>query len=264
MVASTAAYFARCLDCRNSPSSFFCILCCTAFCSCSKSDLGTEAQPLRLRTAAVSGDLKPEAREVDLGLLGPDAIPRHTYSVVNTSSSSFKIRSVKKSCSCQSVDATAGTQVASGATLKVNYELPKGNGGELSGDVVLLTDSAQHDLSQIKLALTATVPKVIWATPEALIFSDRSDRSNPQQLKVESDIDGLFESPLDITTERGLVNVHVLERAKRHLILNVALNRDIQPGDSFDMISVYCGDVRRTSSRIRVRYLHNVETKSTL
>jgi hypothetical protein len=201
----------------------------------------------------VMKDISSDQRDVDLGELAHGSIPEHTFIVPNTTDRDFRITKIQKSCGCETAKITEGQVVRSGDVLAIPYILPTQGGGQKSGRLVVETDSSEASFRQLSFTLSATLPRVIWASPEALTFSSSASDHSTQELRIESDIPGLFEKAVEINTCRDLVDIKVKERNHKLIILQITLRPDAPIGDSHDLIRLSMNDPRCSGYIVRVR-----------
>jgi hypothetical protein len=175
----------------------------------------------------------------------------HTFSVRNVGAKEFTVRSVKKSCSCESIDVAAGAVIPAGGVLEVTYALSKYGFGERNGKVVIQTDSETPALQTIELTLHAEVQPKLWATPAEIELSDTS--GGEQILRIESIVPGLLDRFRDATTNRGNVLVTVDERSPTALALRAALAPDAPWGTFYDLIYLSFASREHPSLNVRVK-----------
>ena len=213
-------------------------------------------QPSEDRSASSAEAPKPFDRDVDLGVLSANTIPQHVFLVKNTTPNPFTIVEIKKSCGCNTVGVKNGHVVQAGEILKVSYQLPSNANGPVSEALLLKTDSKDKQFSLLTFSLKAVLPTVISATPDALLFDQAHGPA--KQVRVQSDIKGMFDNTLKISTIRGLVDIEVLERTGSELLLNVSLRQDPPDGDAHDVIKVLVDASPKSYVRIKVRSNSNL------
>lgn len=188
----------------------------------------------------------PSERSVDLGNLGSDGVPTHTFRVANTLARSIRITAVEKSCGCQTVGVREGDMIPAGGSLDVSYTLPADRPGPVGGLLTLRTDAGTDDLAAITLSLTATLPRRVWSEPGTL----RLPRDAEASLTVRSDLPGLLETYRDCGTVRGHVVVDGVERVAgadgtiESLRLTVRLASSTPSGLVSDYLTVRFDDPR--------------------
>lgn len=137
--------------------------------------------------------------------------------------------------------------------LSIPYAISSHGGGQKTGRLVLETDSTNESFKQLTFSLSAELPRVIWASPEALFFKKPHSDLATQDLRIESDIQGLFDSATKIQTSRDLVTVRVKERGPSFIILQVTLRPDAPTGDAHDLIRLTIDDSRCSGLSVRIR-----------
>lgn len=205
------------------------------------------------RQLPVVKTISSDQRDVALGELPHGSVPEHTFVVQNTTGRDFTITGIRKSCGCETAKVTEGLVVKSGDTLAIPYILSIHGGGQKSGRLVVETDSSEESFKQLSFTLTARLPRVIWASPEALFFGASPSGRSTQELRVESDIPGLFEKALEIKTSRDLVDIKVKERNHKYIVLQITLRAGAPIGDSHDLIRLSINDPRCSGYSVRVR-----------
>jgi len=185
-------------------------------------------------------------RSVDLGKLGADSLPAHTFHIANTMARAIRVTAVEKSCSCQEVGVREGDTIPAGGVLEISYALPADRSGPVGGLLTLRTDAESPELATIRLSLSATLPRRVWAEPSTL----RLARGESASLTIRSDVPGILESYRDCSTVRGHVEVDALEvvpgadGAVESLRLSVRLSPAAPAGLVSDYLSLRFDDSR--------------------
>ena len=194
-------------------------------------------------------------RSVDLGKLGPDSLPTHTFQITNTTARPIRLTAVEKSCSCQEVGVREGDTIPAGGVLEISFALPNDRSGPLGGLLTLRTDAESPDLATIRLSLSATLPRRVWTEPSTL----RLTRGETAALMIRSDVPGILETYRDHGTVRGHVQVEGVERvpgadgAVESLRLSVRLSPAAPPGLVSDYLSVRFEDPRASQIDVLVQ-----------
>jgi hypothetical protein len=194
-------------------------------------------------------------RSVDLGKLGPDSLPTHTFQIVNTSARPIRITAVEKSCSCQEVGVREGDAIPAGGVLESSFALPNDRSGPVGGLLTLRTDAESPELATIRLSLSATLPRRVWTEPSTL----RLARGESASLMIRSDVPGILETYRDHGAVRGHVEVEAMERvpgddgAIESLRLSVRLSPAAPAGLVSDYLSVRFEDPRASQIDVLVQ-----------
>lgn len=194
-------------------------------------------------------------RSVDLGKLGPDSLPTHTFQITNTTSRPIRITAVEKSCSCQEVGVREGDTIPAGGVLEISFALPNDRSGPVGGLLTLRTDAESPKLATIRLSLSATLPRRVWTEPSTL----RLARGESASLMIRSDIPGILGTYRDCSTVRGHVEVEAVERvpgadgAIESLRLAVRLSPAAPAGLVSDYLSVRFEDPRASQIDVLVQ-----------
>jgi len=185
-------------------------------------------------------------RSVDLGKLGAESLPTHTFHITNASARAIRVTAVEKSCSCQEVGVREGDAIPAGGVLDISYSLPADRAGPVGGLLTLRTDAESPELATIRLSLSATLPRRVWSEPSAL----RLSRGESASLTIRSDVPGILETYRDCSTVRGHVEVEAVERvpgadgAVESLRLSVRLSPVAPAGLVSDYLSLRFDDSR--------------------
>ena len=194
-------------------------------------------------------------RSVDLGKLGPDSLPTHTFQITNTTSRPIRVATVEKSCSCQEVGVREGDTIPAGGVLEISFALPNDRSGPVGGLLTLRTDADSPELATIRLSLSATLPRRVWTEPSTL----RLARGESASLMIRSDIPGILETYRDHGTVRGHVEVDAVERvpgadgAIESLRLAVRLSPAAPAGLVSDYLSLHFDDSRASQIDVLVQ-----------
>jgi hypothetical protein len=194
-------------------------------------------------------------RSVDLGKLGPDSLPTHTFQITNTTARPIRITAVEKSCSCQEVGVREGDAIPAGGVLEISFALPNDRSGLVGGLLTLRTDAESPKLATIRLSLSATLPRRVWTEPSTL----RLARGESASLMIRSDLPGILETYRDHGTVRGHVEVEAMERvpgadgAVESLRLSVRLSPAAPAGLVSDYLSVRFDDSRTSQIDVLVQ-----------
>jgi len=194
-------------------------------------------------------------RSVDLGKLGADSLPTHTFHIANTMARPIRVTAVEKSCSCQEVSVREGDTIPAGGVLEISYALPADRSGPVGGLLTLRTDAESPELATIRLSLSATLPRRVWAEPSTL----RLARGESASLMIRSDVPGILETYRDHGTVRGHVEVEAMERvpgadgAVESLRLSVRLSPAAPAGLVSDYLAVRFEDPRASQIDVLVQ-----------
>jgi len=194
-------------------------------------------------------------RSVDLGKLGPDSLPTHTFQIVNTTPRAIRVTAVEKSCSCQEVGVREGDTIPAGGVLEISYALPNDRSGPVGGLLTLRTDAESPDLATIRLSLSATLPRRVWTEPSTL----RLARGESASLTIRSDVPGILETYRDHGAVRGHVEVEAMERvpgadgAVESLRLSVRLSPVAPAGLVSDYLAFRFDDSRTSQIDVLVQ-----------
>jgi hypothetical protein len=222
--------------------------------------LGCIPAPASLPLTASSHDDatdKAGVRSVDLGRLGPDDVPAHTFQVRNTTSRSIRITAVEKSCGCQTVGVREGDSIPAGGSLDVSYALPADRPGPVGGQLTIRTDAESADLAAIRFSLSATIPRRVWAEPGTLRLSRGT--GGIAALVIRADLPGMLERYSHVDTVRGHVLIDSIEPAYRsdgtveQLNLAAHLSPACPEGLVSDYLSVHFDDPRTPQIDLLVR-----------
>jgi len=208
------------------------------------------SSPAPFQPAASSSE-----RSVDLGKLGSDRVPTHTFRIANSTARPIRVTAVEKSCSCQQVSVREGDTVPAGGVLEISYALPADRSGPVGGLLTLRTDADSPDLATIRLSLSATLPRRVWTEPSPL----RLSRGEPASLTIRSDVPGILKTYRDCSTVRGHVEVEAVERvpgaygAVESLRLSVRLSPVAPAGLVSDYLSLRFDDSRASQIDVLVQ-----------
>ncbi len=194
-------------------------------------------------------------RSVDLGKLGAESLPTHTFHITNTSARPIRVTAVEKSCSCQEVSVREGDTIPAGGVLDISYSLPDDRAGPVGGLLTLRTDADSPELATIRLSLSATLPRRVWTEPSTL----RLARGESASLTIRSDVPGTLETYRDHGAVRGHVEVEGVERvpgadgAIESLRLSVRLSPAAPAGLVSDYLSLHFDDSRTSQIDVLVQ-----------
>ena len=194
-------------------------------------------------------------RSVDLGKLGLDSLPTHTFQITNTTSRPIRVAAVEKSCSCQEVGVREGDTIPAGGVLDISFALPNDRSGPVGGLLTLRTDADSPEVAMICLSLSATLPRRVWTEPSTL----RLARGESASLMIRSDIPGILGTYRDCSTVRRHVEVEAVERvpgadgAVESLRLSVRLSPAAPAGLVSDYLSVRFEDPRASQIDVLVQ-----------
>ena len=193
-------------------------------------------------------------RSVDLGKLGPESLPTHTFHITNTSARPIRVTVVEKSCSCQEVSVREGDTIPAGGVLDISYSLPDDRAGPVGGLLTLRTDADSPELATIRLSLSATLPRRVWSEPSTL----RLSRGESASLTIRSDVPGILETYRDHGAVRGHAEVEAMERVPgadvvEFLRLSVRLSPAAPAGLVSDYLSLRFDDSRTSQIDILVQ-----------
>ncbi|MEN9667396.1 MAG: hypothetical protein RLZZ326_3759 [Planctomycetota bacterium] len=185
-------------------------------------------------------------RSVDLGKLGAESLPTHTFHIANTTARPIRVTAVEKSCSCQEAGVREGDTIPAGGVLEISFALPNDRSGPVGGLLTLRTDAESPELATIRLSLSATLPRRVWTEPSTL----RLARGESASLTIRSDVPGILETYRDHGAVRGHVQVEAVEQvpgadgAVESLRLSVRLSPAAPAGLVSDYLAVHFDDSR--------------------
>ncbi|MSR27679.1 MAG: DUF1573 domain-containing protein [Planctomycetaceae bacterium] len=194
-------------------------------------------------------------RSVDLGKLGPESLPTHTFHITNTTARPIRVTAVEKSCSCQEASVRDGDAIPAGGILEISFALPNDRSGPVGGLLTLRTDADSPELATIRLSLSATLPRRVWTEPSTL----RLTRGESASLTIRSDVPGILATYRDCGTVRGHVEVEAVERvpgadgAVESLRLAVRLSPAAPAGLVSDYLSIRFDDSRASQIDVLVQ-----------
>jgi len=185
-------------------------------------------------------------RSFDLGKLGAESLPTHTFHITNTSARAIRVTAVEKSCSCQEVGVREGDTIPTGGVLDISYSLPADRAGPVGGLLTLRTDADSPELATIRLSLSATLPRRVWTEPSTL----RLSRGESASLTIRSDVPGILATYRDCGTVRGHVEVEAVERVPGAdgMVESLRLSVHLSPAAPAGLVSDYLA-VRFDDSR---------------
>jgi len=186
-------------------------------------------------------------RSVDLGKLGAESLPTHTFHITNTSARPIRVTAVEKSCSCQEVGVREGDTIPAGGVLDISYSLPADRAGPVGGLLTLRTDADSPELATIRLSLSATLPRRVWTEPSTL----RLSRGESASLTIRSDVPGILATYRDCGTVRGHVEVEAVERVPGAdgMVESLRLSVHLSPAAPAGLVSDYLS-LRFDDSRV--------------
>jgi len=176
-------------------------------------------------------------RSVDLGKLGAESLPTHTFHITNTSARPIRVTAVEKSCSCQEVGVREGDTIPAGGVLDISYSLPADRAGPVGGLLTLRTDADSPELATIGFSLSATLPRRVWSEPSTL----RLARGESASLTIRSDVPGILATYRDCGTVRGHVEVEAVERVPGAdgMVESLRLSVHLSPAAPAGLVSDY-------------------------
>jgi len=186
-------------------------------------------------------------RSVDLGKLGAESLPTHTFHITNTSARAIRVTAVEKSCSCQEVGVREGDTIPTGGVLDISYSLPADRAGPVGGLLTLRTDADSPELATIGFSLSATLPRRVWSEPSTL----RLARGESASLTIRSDVPGILATYRDCGTVRGHVEVEAVERVPGAdgMVESLRLSVHLSPAAPAGLVSDYLS-LRFDDSRV--------------
>jgi len=186
-------------------------------------------------------------RSFDLGKLGAESLPTHTFHITNTSARAIRVTAVEKSCSCQEVGVREGDTIPTGGVLDISYSLPADRAGPVGGLLTLRTDADSPELATIRLSLSATLPRRVWTEPSTL----RLSRGESASLTIRSDVPGILATYRDCGTVRGHVEVEAVERVPGAdgMVESLRLSVHLSPAAPAGLVSDYLS-LRFDDSRV--------------
>jgi hypothetical protein len=194
-----------------------------------------------------------DTRTFDFGKVIEGEDLRHLFVVQNTASAPLTILGVKKSCGCEATNIVEGTIIKAGESLEVSYALSKHGSGQRKGQLILTTDAEDESLRRIELHLHAEIQPKVWTTPAEIELNADDPSSAEQILKVESIVPGFLASFREATTNRGNVQIELIEQSAEALSFRVGLMLDAPWGTFYDLIYLSFDNKEHRSVNVRVK-----------
>ncbi len=147
------------------------------------------AKPVTPGSASGSEGGTPASQFVNLGTVQAGTVLKHTFQVVNTSKSPFRIKDLEKSCTCQTVGVEMDREIRPGESTSISLQAPtKTAEGPFSQRVLVKTDSPDPDLAAIELILRATVEARIKVIPSQIMLGNvEAGKGTQATLRVKFD-----------------------------------------------------------------------------
>lgn len=162
---------------------------CLPFAGCADTVVGDNA--------TVEATESEDGRTVHRGRIvaGPTMV--HTFRIQNDSGSSFRIKKVRKSCSCQKAEYSREKIVEPGEYAVLTVEVPtKGREGRIEYNFDMDTDSEHEDWKTIPLHLHAELDTRIRAVPSQVSFGRIDAGSGASTRLTVTAIDGNVDQKL--------------------------------------------------------------------
>jgi len=208
--------------------------------------LGPVAQPNSGARASEAGTSQ------DLGEVSNGETIQCIFRLHNNTDKDVSVTRVKKSCACHHTTVAVGDVINPGQVLEITYSLGIARGGDVSGSLVVCTNSLVPELAISSYRLKARSPRVLWAEPGKLQLNCCDNSLKPAYFTIQSDLAGELAEGIQLTSVRGLVDMTIASRSADQIRIKILPMARLEPGHYHDLVQIV-GKTGRFSVRIHVK-----------
>ncbi len=210
-----------------------CVLVTVSFCSSCRRAAVEPVATERTTPVAAEQTTEDGGLEIDFGDVLQGRKLEHTFQVPNGSTRAFRIKHVKKSCSCETAVVDMEREIAPGESTEVAVAFgTQGFDGPVARRYVLMTNSEETAWESIVLTIRANILTTLKAVPSKIVFgSVEEGETAKRELKVRSHLEGMVEAFRSAESDCDQFGVQLREKSMGLLVFDVELDPKCPPGD---------------------------------